>query len=280
MTKTDDTSSAGTKSVGTKSVGIESLVADSAAAFLLLSRIPVFWHKFAEADEPDFRAALWAFPLVGLVIGGAGGGVMLGANWLGLPPIISATLALAAMLLLAGGMHEDGLADMLDGFGGGGDAKTKAKIMHDSHIGSYGVLGLCLSTVARIGLLLAVQDSVTGWQIIPILAIAGAGSRFQVLAILRLYPLSQFAKLALLTGKPDVLRGLLGLALWVVPMLMFLPPIGFSAALILTTALSLWLGRLAMSQIGGLNGDVMGASIVLAEISILTCIIAALGAAS
>jgi adenosylcobinamide-GDP ribazoletransferase len=80
----------------------------------------------------------------------------------------------------------------------------------------------------------------------------------------------------MLTGRPNVRRGLVGMAIWIVPLMMFVPQLGGVAAIVLATAISLWLGKLAVRQIGGLSGDVMGASIILGEISILSCIIAAL----
>ena len=254
----------------------QSPLGDLAAAFLLLSRLPVFWHSFDDDSPPDFVSAQWAFPAVGLIVGGVAGLVLWLAILLDFPVIIAATLALAAMLALTGAMHEDGLADTVDGFGGGGDAKTKARIMHDSHIGSFGVMGLCLSTIARIGLLVALVEQSDGWLLVMIMAIVGAGARFQVLAMLRLYPISNHAKLGMLTGRPTVRRGLAGMAIWVLPLMISVPQIGGVAAVVGATAISLWLGKLAVSQIGGLSGDVMGASIILGEISILSCVIIAL----
>ncbi|MGB2263388.1 MAG: adenosylcobinamide-GDP ribazoletransferase [Candidatus Puniceispirillaceae bacterium] len=254
----------------------QSPLGDLAAAFLLLSRLPVFWHSFDDDSPPDFVSAQWAFPAVGLIVGGIAGLVLWLSILLDFPVIIAATLALAAMLALTGAMHEDGLADTVDGFGGGGDAKTKARIMRDSHIGSYGVMGLCLSTIARIGLLVALVEQSDGWLLVIIMAIVGAGARFQVLAMLRLYPISSHAKLGMLTGRPTVRRGLAGMAIWVLPLMISVPQIGGAAAVVGATAISLWLGKLAVSQIGGLSGDVMGASIILGEISILSCVIIAL----
>jgi adenosylcobinamide-GDP ribazoletransferase len=254
----------------------QSPLGDLAAAFLLLSRLPVFWHCFDDDSPPDFVSAQWAFPAVGLIVGGIAGLVLWLAILLDFPVIIAATLALAAMLALTGAMHEDGLADTVDGFGGGGDAETKARIMHDSHIGSYGVMGLCLSTIARIGLLIALTEQSDGWLLVIIMAIVGAGARFQVLAMLRLYPISSHAKLGTLTSRPTVRRGLAGMAIWVLPLMISVPQIGGVAAVVGATAISLWLGKLAVSQIGGLSGDVMGASIILGEISILSCVIIAL----
>ena len=75
-------------------------------------------------------------------------------------PALTAGWALAALVLLTGGFHEDGLADTADGFGGGRTRERKLEIMRDSRIGSYGALALVLSvgiraaalaTMARIG---------------------------------------------------------------------------------------------------------------------------------
>ena len=62
-----------------------------------------------------------------------------------LPYAVAILLAIAVRLLITGALHEDGLADFLDGFGGGGsDRERILTIMKDSHIGTYGVIGLLL----------------------------------------------------------------------------------------------------------------------------------------
>src|SRR3981081_3614538 len=59
------------------------------------------------------------FPLVGAAIGGAVGLVCLGMRMMGVPDLAAAALALGASAILTGALHEDGLADVADGFGGG-----------------------------------------------------------------------------------------------------------------------------------------------------------------
>ena len=86
--------------------GRQSLTGDCASAFLLLSRIPVTWHRFRDDQPPDFISSLWAFPLVGLVIGAAGGGVLAAGQALALPTFAIAILGLATMIFLSGAMHE------------------------------------------------------------------------------------------------------------------------------------------------------------------------------
>src|SRR5437763_523525 len=94
-------------------------------------------------------AACWALPLIGLIVGAIAALVLLGAAWIGMTPAVAAGLALAAAVLVTGGLHEDGLADTADGLGGGKDRDHKLAIMRDSRIGSYGVLALMLTLGLR-----------------------------------------------------------------------------------------------------------------------------------
>ena len=80
------------------------------------------------------------------------------AIWLGLPALVAATIAVAMLVLATGAFHEDGLADVADGFGGGHSVARKLEIMRDSGIGAYGVAALVLSIVLRIALLAALAE--------------------------------------------------------------------------------------------------------------------------
>ncbi|MBC9180481.1 adenosylcobinamide-GDP ribazoletransferase, partial [Pseudoroseomonas ludipueritiae] len=133
---------------------MRSLLADFSAALGLLTRLPTGWLP-QHNSAAGFARSIWAYPLVGLGIGAAGGAVMAAGLWLGLPPLVAALWSLAATLLLTGGFHEDGLADTADGFGGGRDRARKLEIMRDSRIGSYGVLALVLALGLRAAALAA-----------------------------------------------------------------------------------------------------------------------------
>ena len=91
-------------------------IAEVQVAFILLTRLPA---GRLEGDAPELAAAKWAFPLAGLVVGGSLAGVYIAMNSLGLPAELAAILALGASVMMTGGLHEDGLADCADGFGGG-----------------------------------------------------------------------------------------------------------------------------------------------------------------
>src|SRR3984885_7160257 len=92
----------------------------------------------------DVAGASWTLPVIGALIGLLSASVYRLAFAFDLPPLIGAALPGAPTLLVTGRLHEDGLADTLDGFGGG-DRERKLEIMRDSRIGTYGACGLVLS---------------------------------------------------------------------------------------------------------------------------------------
>ena len=170
-------------------------------------------------------------------------------------------------------MDEDGLADMADGFGGGHDTDSKIRIMHDSRIGSYGVMALVLASLARTGLLIAATAHFGAAALVLIIALAHAGSRFLPSLQLAVTPVSPHAKLASLTGHGGILRLLAGLAIWGVPMgfLFGWATTCFSALLCFVMAISI--AKLAQRQVGGLTGDVMGTTIILGEMLFLAAVL-------
>ncbi len=122
------------------------LLRELVAAFALLTRLPM-----PRLRGPSRRPAdcVWAYPVVGAVVGAAGRRRALAGLRLGLPQPLAALWALAAITLVTGGLHEDGLADTADGFGGGGTVERKLLIMRDSRIGSFGALALLFSLALR-----------------------------------------------------------------------------------------------------------------------------------
>ncbi len=112
----------------------------------VLTRFPIA----TEAAEPGaIAAAGWAFPLVGGGIGALSAAAFFIAGLIGLPVWPSALLAVAAGIAATGALHEDGLADTADGFGGGSGRDQKLAIMRDSAHGTYGVAALVLSVGLR-----------------------------------------------------------------------------------------------------------------------------------
>ena len=103
------------------------------------------------------RASLAHFPGVGLLVAAVAVACYWAADRVlprsGFTPLVAAILSTAATVLLTGGLHEDGLADMADGLGGGRGREAALEIMKDPRIGSFGALALLLTLLAKIGLL-------------------------------------------------------------------------------------------------------------------------------
>ena len=110
------------------------------AAFIFFTRLP-FWRLYQPPKE-SYKAVVEWWPLVGWLTGGVMAAVIYFGSML-LPYTIAVAAAIVARLLLTGALHEDGLADFVDGFGGGGtDRQRILDIMKDSRVGTYGVLAL------------------------------------------------------------------------------------------------------------------------------------------
>jgi adenosylcobinamide-GDP ribazoletransferase len=112
------------------------------AALIFFTRLP-FW-RLHQPPKPSHAAVVEWWPLTGWLTGGAMAATLYFGSMIMPYPIVVIT-AIVVRLLITGALHEDGLADFLDGFGGGGtDRQRILDIMKDSHIGTYGVLGLII----------------------------------------------------------------------------------------------------------------------------------------
>ncbi len=229
-------------------------------ALMLLTRLPA--GQLAP-PVPGLGAAAWAFPLVGLVVGAIAAATMAAALWLPLPPIIAAGLAVAASVLVTGGLHEDGLADVADGFGGGRGRERKLAIMRDSRIGSYGTLALILVIGLRWQ---AIAAAPPAQSLLALLAIAAA-SRAGLPAVMRLMPAARADGLGKAAAgghwQGATLAALIGLAALVAAF-------GATDALLIAWAMAITIlatAGLAMRQIGGQTGDVLGSMQQLSELA-------------
>ncbi|SFA46249.1 cobalamin-5'-phosphate synthase [Paracoccus halophilus] len=235
-------------------------VLELATAFVWLTRFPL--AGLVSRELPPLARTGWAFPLVGLAVGLMAALVLALAAWLGLPAPVAALLAVAAMVLATGGLHEDGLADLADA-GGGADRDRRLAIMRDSRIGSYGVLALILVTGLRIAAIAALFAAA------PMLAIAAlpgiaAASRAGMVAGLGLMPPARPDGLGRLAGRSppgQIAMAILlaGLALLAPALATDRPALAAAAAAVAIGLAQLWLAHRAMRRLGGQTGDVLGA---------------------
>lgn len=133
------------------------------AAFIFFTRLPL-WRIYAPPKE-SYKSVVEFWPLTGWLTGG----IMALTLWLCsmyFPYTIAVLLAILARLLITGALHEDGLADFMDGFGGGGsDRERILTIMKDSHIGTYGVIGLILYFLILAATLLSLSPTIAAFAI-------------------------------------------------------------------------------------------------------------------
>lgn len=242
-------------------------MADLALSVGFLTRLPIS----PPYDRPPsaLAGAMRTFPLVGAAVGLAGGTVYALTSGIGLSPWLSALLAVAATILLTGALHEDAMADVADGFGGGRDIEAKLAIMRDSRIGAYGVLALILSVLVRSAALVAIAEPV---EVVAVMAAAGAASRGVMPAVMHFLAAARGDGLAATSGKPDRQTVIWSLALSALVALALLGPGGAVAGLAMAAAGAAAMALAAHRQIGGYTGDVVGACGQMAEIGLLLAI--------
>lgn len=238
-------------------------LSDLRAALVFLTRVPV------GGPHRAINRCAWAFPLVGLFVGGVGATVFFAAYWIGLGPLFSAILCLISTAMVTGALHEDGLADSLDGLFGGRDKARVLEIMRDSRLGAYGGLGLVLVTGAKAAALLrlfelgAVELTVIG------LVLSHLVARAVLPLVMALMPLADQTGVAASAGRPSLRLAFLGLCIAVVVSLL---AVGVTATLIFSATCflaCLLLIRLVYARIGGYNGDALGMIEQVSELAVL-----------
>jgi adenosylcobinamide-GDP ribazoletransferase len=256
------------------SVQLHNIKQDLAAALVLLTRIPLRWNRFSD-KAPDFNAAVWAFPVVGSVVGIVGAVAFALASGYGLPGLVSGALAVTAMVLLTGAFHEDGLADVADGFGGGKTAARKLEIMRDSRVGAYGVIAIVLAMILRVGGL----SDLTPGEAAAAMIVAAMLSRLVMVYVMRYMPPARQDGLAHDTGKPELPPILVGTGLTFVVSFFLLGPSATIACFIAAFGIAAGIGAIARQQINGFTGDVLGATQQLADIAVILFLVGYWGSA-
>lgn len=233
-------------------------VADLADAVGFLTRIRL---PGAGARGEGVVESAWAFALVGAGVGIAGAAVLVLGRAIGLPPAVAAALAVAAAVILTGALHEDGLADTFDGFGGATPDRRLA-IMADSRIGTFGMSALVLSLVIRI-VALAAAASVSIVAAATALIAAETVSRAIMVGLWKQFPPAKADGLAAAFGAPStgsvVQAAATGLFAWAVAMAAGISPVGAFAAAILAIFAAYGVAMISMRAIGGRTGDTLGA---------------------
>jgi adenosylcobinamide-GDP ribazoletransferase len=222
------------------------------------------------ATAPDWlsRCAKY-FPAVGICVGLVSAATLLlaGSIW---SPVIAALLAVAASIVVTGALHEDGLADTADGFGGGWSVEKRLAIMKDSRIGAYGALALTFGTALRVSALAEMPP----WTGAAALIAMHAAARITPAFVMNALPYAgdtaamkvSYADAPVSTN--DIWFAVLVVGCALVPLaLVSIPSVisGLLLGALLAAALALWARKL----IDGYTGDVLGAIEQMFEIGFL-----------
>jgi len=244
-------------------------------AIMFYTRIPC--PAWVGHEERYISLATRYLPLVGWIVAGCAAVIF----WLGsfvFPTEVNVLLSMIAGILVTGAFHEDGFADVCDGFGGGWTKEKILLIMKDSRVGSYGVIGMIL---------------ILGLKFYTLVALAGSGIYWFMLSLVLAHSLSRMAAVAVLASsvyvrdtddaskaKP-VARKLGPANLWLAALWVVIPAgimtcfsLWFLLVVVPVALTVILLRRYFIKWIGGYTGDCLGATQQVTEVVIYLSLVA------
>ena len=244
------------------------------AAFIFFTRLP-FW-RLRKPPRESYRSVVEWWPLVGWLTGGVTAAVIFFGSMV-LPYTIAVVAAVVVRLLLTGALHEDGLADFVDGFGGGGTNRQRIlAIMKDSHIGTYGVLTLVLYELL---LFLALYSLTPTMAALTVLA-ADPFSKMVASQLVMMMPYARreeeaksgvvYRRMSTRAGVGLAIQGLLPMAayLWLTNTTTGLTPVAWDMVLFIPALVMYFLYLMIWRRLRGYTGDCCGAVCLLVELTV------------
>ena len=251
------------------------MIDDIFAALMFFTRLP--WWKLRRVPADSFKRIVGYWPVAGWVTGGVMTAIYGIALFFHLPVVLAILLVFTGRLLLTGALHEDGLADFFDGFGGGRSREQVLTIMKDSHIGTYGVLALVVYVALWVTSTVSLAQRSANLPIV-LLLFADVWSKWSASQIVNLLPYArneEDCKIKKVYDRMSARTFTVGLLFALVPMLgcvLFLKETPYMALWICVTAsvpnsVMVWLVQYMRRPIGGYTGDCCGATFLLCELS-------------
>jgi adenosylcobinamide-GDP ribazoletransferase len=233
-------------------------------ALQFFTRLPI--PRWVGFEAAWLHHASRYFPLVGLVVAAiAAGAYALAAMFL--PPVVAVLLSTAAGIYATGAFHEDGFADMCDGFGGGHSRERVLEIMKDSRIGAYGAIGILLLLATK----LAALASLPSAGVLAALFVAHPASRLMATALIwrmeyaraegKAKPMAQEMR----GGELAIAACTAALPVAVVAARGWIAPAALACGLLGAVLAAAWLARKCAQRLGGYTGDCLGAVQQLTE---------------
>ena len=231
-----------------------------------LTRIPISKDLLFERNLMD---AAWSFPLIGGLVGFLGGMVALLLSYFNISSIVISFITIGAIILLTGGLHEDGLADTADGFGSNKNPEDKINIMRDSQIGVYGTLALIIAISVKAVALSELINKDQFFACIIALIVSGSLSRSTIIGIAFFLEKASETGLASFAGKPRATGVGICFLISILLCIFLLPSTKVLAAILISIVTTVVIGFLSKKQINGYTGDILGTTQVLSETALL-----------
>jgi len=236
------------------------------ASFIFFTRLP-FW-RLHEPPQACYKTVVEHWPLVGWLTGGVMAAILYFGSMV-MPYLVAVIAAIVVRMLVTGALHEDGLADFLDGFGGGGrDRQRILDIMKDSRIGTYGVLGLVCYELLLGATLFSLTPEMAAFTILA----ADPFSKMVTSQLVMMLPYARkeedaksktvYRKMEWKAGVSLAIQGLLPMTGF-----LFLTRLPWSMIIFLPCLVMYFLYLLIRQRLQGYTGDCCGAVCLLVELT-------------
>ena len=237
------------------------------AAFIYFTRLPL-WRIHQPSRESYDSVVEW-WPLVGWLTGGLMAATLYFGSMV-FPTAVAVVLAIVVRMLTTGALHEDGLADFVDGFGGGGNNRQRIlDIMKDSHIGTYGVLALVVYVLLLFCCLYAMPTRLAALCILA----ADPYSKMATSQLVMMMPYARTAEQAkskIVYRRPSTSAGILLALQGLLPMalLIWQTDVAWELVIFIPALVMYFLYMLIWRRLGGYTGDCCGAVCLLVELTV------------
>ncbi len=249
-------------------------LADLGAMLRFFSRIPM--PELSKNDDParppDFSRQTRMISIAGFILALPSALILFVGPLTTAPAIVISILAATLMTALTGALHEDGLADVADGFFGATSTPRRLEIMKDSRIGTFAAMALIIAFTLQVTLLADLLKRHGGFGAALLFICAQTVSRFHMAALWRWLPSARPDGLAARFGSPTrsslIVAGLSALVMVALACLV-VPPLSLLSGVALSVICLMGFMRLAKKKIGGQTGDALGAVQQLTYLALL-----------
>ena len=240
-------------------------------ALMFYTRIPC--PSWVDHQEDYLEKSTRYFPLIGWIVGITAAAVIYLCHFI-FPMPVCVILSLATSVLVTGAFHEDGFADVCDGFGGGWTKEKILDIMKDSRVGAYGAVGIVILLLLKIATTVELLN-INIWFALKAIVLAHVLSRFSAVAIIftQEYARADETSKVKPVAKKISNTNFLISAIWVIPCFFLFNTWWVFLAIVPVYLMKMYLAYYFTKWIGGYTGDCLGATQQINELlTLLFCL--------